>query len=90
VNSKASITAMVIAIATAIGGVIIAAGLPLSTNLENHLLTLISVVTPAILGLIGLIHFNHAKVASARLVADAHLAAAQVNANQAPDKMAGP
>lgn len=64
-NEKA-ITATVVTIASAFLGVIVAAGLPLSRNLTDHILVLITVVTPAVVGLVGWLHHSGAKVIAAR------------------------
>ncbi len=65
-TSSASITAAVVAIITAIAGVLVAAGLPLSKDLQDHIITLITVATPALLATIAWLHHSHAKVAAAQ------------------------
>lgn len=75
-NSNAAITATVVAIVTAIIAVAVSAGLDLSKDLQDHILTLITVATPAVLGVIAWLHHSHAKVAAAR---EANGPAARVN-----------
>lgn len=65
-NSTAAIGATVIAIVTAILGVVVAAGLDLSKDLQDHVLTLITVAVPAVIAGIAWLHHNHAKVLAAR------------------------
>jgi hypothetical protein len=66
VNSNQAIAASVVAIAAAIIGVLVSAGLPLSKDLQDHILTLITVATPAILAVIAWVHHSNAKVEAAR------------------------
>jgi len=70
-SDRAAITSAVVAIATAIIGVLVAAGLDLSKDLTDQIIILISVVTPAVIVVIGWLHHNSAKVAVARTMADA-------------------
>lgn len=64
-TSSNAISATVVAIAAAVAGVLVAAGLPLSKDLTDHILTLITVATPALIGVIAWLHHSHAKVAAA-------------------------
>lgn len=75
-TSGNALTATVVAIAAAIAGVLVAAGLPLSKDLQDHILTLITVGTPAVLGVIAWLHHSHAKIVAAR---EANGPAARVN-----------
>jgi hypothetical protein len=75
-DSTKAITAVVVAIITAVLGVVVAAGLPLSKDLQDHVIALITVLTPAVIGGIAWIHHNHTKVAAARLHAEATVNAA--------------
>ena len=64
-DSGKAITATVVAIASAIAGVIVAAGLPLSKDLTDHVMILISVTTPVVVLGISWLHHSHAKVVAA-------------------------
>lgn len=75
-TSNSAIATTVIAIAAAIIGVVVAAGLPLSKDLQDHILTLITVATPAVLGVVAWLHHSHAKIVAAR---EANGPAARVN-----------
>jgi hypothetical protein len=78
VTSSKALTAQIVAIAAAIIGVAVTAGLDLSKDLQDHILTLITVLTPAIIGGISWANHNHAKVAAAREANNAS-SAARVN-----------
>lgn len=69
-SDSAAITATVVSVVTAVIGLIVAAGLPLSKDLTDHIVILITVVTPVVIGVIGLLHRNSAKVQAARVLAD--------------------
>jgi hypothetical protein len=78
-SDRQAITAAVVAIASAILGVLVAAGLDLSRNLTDHIIALITVVTPAVLVVIGWLHHNSAKVAVARTLADSGVPPTTIN-----------
>ena len=65
-TSTKAITATVVAIATAIAGVAVSAGLPLSKDLQDHVLTLITILTPVVVGAFAWLHHSHAKIAAAK------------------------
>lgn len=67
-TDSAAITATVVAVVTAVIGLIVAAGLPLSKDLTDHIVVLITVVTPVVIGVIGWLHRNSAKVQAARVL----------------------
>jgi hypothetical protein len=64
-TSSTAITTAVVAIATAIAGVAVAAGLPLSKDLQDHIITLITVLTPVVVAGIAWLHHSHAKIVAA-------------------------
>jgi protein-S-isoprenylcysteine O-methyltransferase Ste14 len=69
-NSKA-ITAAVVAIASAVLGIIVAAGLPLSKELTSSIIQAVTVITPVALVFIGLLHHHHISHLNGQAHADA-------------------
>jgi hypothetical protein len=67
-NSKA-ITASVVAIATAVLGIVVAAGLPLSKSLTDSIIQAITVITPV--AVIGWLHHHHISYLNGQAHADA-------------------
>lgn len=66
-TTNAALVTTIVAISTAVIGVLVAAGLSLSKDLQDHIITLITVATPALIGLIAWLHHNSAKVAITKL-----------------------
>lgn len=70
IGGSAAITATVVALVTAVIAVGVAAGLDLSKDLTDRIITLITVATPVVIGLIGWLNHNHAKTVAAKTLAD--------------------
>lgn len=77
-TSGKAITGTVVAIATAIIGLAVSAGLDMSKDLQDHILVLITVLTPTVVGALAWLHHSHAKIAAAR-EANSTSSAARVN-----------
>jgi protein-S-isoprenylcysteine O-methyltransferase Ste14 len=69
-NNKA-ITAAVVAIASAVLGIIVAAGLPLSKELTSSIIQAVTVITPVALVFIGWLHHHHISYLNGQAHADA-------------------
>jgi hypothetical protein len=65
-TSQKALAAQISAIVFAIAGVLVAAGLPLSKDLTDHIITLVTVVTPVAIAAFSWLHSNHAKIVAAR------------------------
>lgn len=65
-TSTKALTASVVAVVTAILGVITAAGLPLSKDLTDQIIILITALTPICVASFAWLHQNHAKIVAAR------------------------
>lgn len=66
-----AITAALVSLVTAVVGLLVAFGIDMSTAKQAAITTFITVVTPLVLALIGLLHHSRAKVAAAALLATA-------------------
>lgn len=69
-TSKA-ITTAVVALVTALVGIIVAAGLPLSHDLTDAIIQFFTVATPIALAVIGWLHHSTAQIKAAALKAQA-------------------
>lgn len=65
-----AVTATVAALVAAIIGVAVAAGLDLSKDLQDHIITLITVATPIVVLVIAWIRHSNAKETAAKTLAD--------------------
>lgn len=68
-SDRQAIVSAVSTVVTAIIGVCVAAGLPLSQELTTAIITLTGALTVTVLLLVGLLHHNSAKLAVARELA---------------------
>lgn len=66
-----AIAAAIAAVASALIGVLVAAGLHVRPELRDSIITFITVTTPFVVVLIGWLHHAHAKVIAAAAHADA-------------------
>ncbi len=67
-TSTKAIVAAATTVITALIALLIAAGLHIRPELRDAIVGFVTVVTPVVVAVYGLLHHNHAKIVSARLL----------------------